>query len=188
MLVAVYKPYRMLSQFSEDGSANATLRDCGLPDGVHPVGRLDADTEGLLLLTDEPGWEDRLLHPKRRHSKTYLAQLEGAVDDATLQPLRKGLRIKKEKFLPAEVEIIPEPDNLPPRDPPVRFRKNVPTTWLQVVLREGRNRQIRRMTAAVGHPTLRLIRVRIGDYAIGTLAPGQWVDLNDSNRKDLVKS
>lgn len=176
----------MLSQFSPDGSANATLRDCTLPDGIHPIGRLDADTEGLLLLTDEPGWENKLLHPKQRHRKTYLAQVEGAVGDMALRPLRKGLRLKKERFLPAEVEIIPKPDNLPPRDPPVRFRKNVPTTWLEVVLKEGRNRQIRRMTAAIDHPTLRLVRVKIGQYEIKALSPGQWVELDETDRDNLL--
>jgi len=186
LLIALCKPYRTLSQFTPDGSSNATLRDCCLPAGVHPIGRLDADTEGLLLLTDEPGWENRLLHPKQRHPKTYLAQVDGAVEETSLRPLKTGLKLKTECFLPVEVALIPEPDHLPPRYPPVRFRKSVPTTWLEVILQEGRNRQIRRMTAAIGFPTLRLIRTAIGNYHLTDLTPGSWTELTETDRKALT--
>ncbi|MEO0453374.1 MAG: pseudouridine synthase [Verrucomicrobiota bacterium] len=187
MLISFYKPYRVLSQFSEDGSENRTLRDFQLPDTVHPIGRLDADTEGLLLLTDEPGWEDRLLHPAKRHPKVYWAQVEGKVEDSDLKQLRQGLKTKRTAYLPAKATVIQEPGQLPDRNPPIRFRKSVPATWLEIMIKEGKNRQVRKMTASIGYPTLRLIRASIGHYSLGSLQPGKWVELSDSDRASLCQ-
>jgi len=177
----------MLSQFSSDGSKNATLKELDLPKSVHPIGRLDADSEGLLLLTDEHGWEDKLLHPKRNHGKTYWAQVDGTVTNTSLEQLRGGLVIQGKPTKQCDAAIIEPPTSLPDRNPPVRFRKSVPTSWLEVTLYEGRNRQLRRMTAAIGHPCLRIIRARIGKYQLGHWTPGSSHELSAAQKKQLTQ-
>lgn len=174
-LVLFNKPYGVLCQFSAEpnGPPRPTLADyIDLP-GVYPAGRLDLDSEGLLLLTDDGRLQARIADPRHKMAKTYLVQVEGEPSDATLAALRRGIRLKDGPTLPAEAERIAPPD-LWSRDPPVRFRKSVPDSWLRLTIREGRNRQVRRMTAAVGHPTLRLVRWRIGDWSLDGLAPGEW--------------
>lgn len=174
-LILFNKPFEVLSQFT-DGSAESgrsTLSNyIDLP-GVYPAGRLDRDSEGLLLLTDEGRLQARIADPKFKMPKTYLVQVEGEPEEANLEPLRRGVRLKDGPARPAEVECIAPPE-LWPRNPPVRFRKTVPDSWLRVTIREGRNRQVRRMTAAVGHPTLRLVRWSIGDWSIEGMQPGEW--------------
>jgi 23S rRNA pseudouridine2457 synthase len=172
VLIALNKPYGVLCQFSGDGSRPTLAGYVGEKD-VYPAGRLDHDSEGLLLLTDEGRLAHRLTDPKHKLPKTYLVQVDGAITDEALAALRRGVVLNDGPTLPAGAEHAAEPDWLWPRDPPVRFRKAIPTSWASVTLREGRNRQVRRMTAAVGFPTLRLIRVQVGDYALGGLPPGQ---------------
>ncbi len=181
MLLALNKPFGVLSQFTPDHPGQRTLSESGLPPGVYPLGRLDRDSEGLLLLSDEPGLNTKLLDPRRSHPRTYWAQVEGGITESALQILRTGIVIEGRRTLPAEAHIIhPE---LPPREPPVRFRKNIPTSWIELELREGRNRQVRKMTAAAGFPTLRLIRIRIGRFDLPTdLPPGHWRGLNPDER------
>lgn len=143
--------------------------------GVYPAGRLDHDSEGLLVLTDDGALAHRLTDPRNKRPKTYLAQVEGIVGDDALSALRRGVTLKDGPTLPAQARALDEPPAwLWPREPPVRFRKLIPTAWIELTLREGRNRQVRRMTAAVGLPTLRLVRISVGDYLLGDLAPGQW--------------
>lgn len=172
-LILFNKPYGVLCQFSADGSDKPTLAAHIKVPGVYPAGRLDTDSEGLLLLTDDGRLQARIADPRFKLPKTYLVQVEGEPDAAPLAALRAGVRLKDGVTRPAEAELIPSPP-LWPRDPPVRFRKTVPDSWLSLTLREGRNRQVRRMTAAVGHPTLRLVRWRIGDWSLEGLAPGEW--------------
>jgi 23S rRNA pseudouridine2457 synthase len=172
MLIALNKPFGVLCQFTDD-RGRPTLAGFVSQTDVYAAGRLDHDSEGLLLLTDDGKLSHRLTDPRHKQAKTYLAQVDGEIDDAALAALRRGVALKDGLTLPALAEYAAEPDWLWPRDPPVRFRKSIPTSWLSLTLREGRNRQVRRMTAAVGFPTLRLIRVRIGDYALEGLAPGQ---------------
>ena len=172
-LILFNKPYGVLCQFSDGGEGKPTLAGFGLPRGVYPAGRLDLDSEGLLLLTGDGRLQARIADPKFKMAKTYLVQVEGEVTDAALDALRGGVRLKDGMTLPAEAERIDVPA-LWPRDPPVRFRKTVPDCWIRLTIREGRNRQVRRMTAAVGHPTLRLVRWRIGEWALDGLAPGEW--------------
>ncbi|MGA3141654.1 MAG: pseudouridine synthase [Verrucomicrobiota bacterium] len=206
MLIAFNKPYGVVSQFTPDGSPNRTLAEFGFPKNVYPIGRLDADSEGLLLLSDEPAWNERLLHPRHAHEREYWAQLECIPTPEVLKKLEHGVVVQGRKTLPCRAwilepqpEIIPAPvaaprqsaadylsekmaalcrdaatPKIPPRDPPIRFRKSVPDCWIGLELIEGKNRQVRRMTAAIGHPTLRLIRVRIGQLKLGDLPPGQW--------------
>jgi 23S rRNA pseudouridine2457 synthase len=162
----------VLCQFT-DREGRATLADYVAQTDVYAAGRLDRDSEGLLLLTDDGALAHRLTDPRHKQPKTYLAQVEGLVDGTALQALRRGVRLNDGPTLPAEAAFAAEPDWLWPRDPPVRFRQSIPTSWLSLTLREGRNRQVRRMTAAVGFPTLRLIRVRVGDHALDGLAPGE---------------
>ncbi len=175
-LILFNKPYGVLCQFTDKGTAGSpreTLSAYIDMPGVYPAGRLDLDSEGLLLLTDDGRLQARIADPKYKTPKTYLAQVEGDVADASLEALRKGIRLKDGPTLPAEAQRIADPA-LWPRDPPVRFRKTVPDCWLSLTIREGRNRQVRRMTAAMGHPTLRLVRWRIGDWSLDGIAPGQW--------------
>lgn len=183
MLIAFNKPFRILSQFTPDGSPNGNLAGFGLPPGVYPLGRLDADSEGLLLLSDEPEWSDRLLNPARAHPRTYWVQVERSPTPEALQDLAQGVVIQGHRTRPCRVSSLPLEPGLPPRDPPVRFRLNVPTAWLELELTEGRNRQVRRMTAAVGHPTLRLWRCRIGGLELRGLAPGCWRTLDAAERR-----
>ena len=173
------KPFDVLSQFTDKGNADtprATLSDfIDLP-GVYPAGRLDRDSEGLMVLTSDGRLQARIAHPKYKAPKTYLAQVEGVPDDAALTALGTGVTLKDGPTLPARVRPVDPPAWLWDRDPPVRFRKTVPDAWIELTLTEGRNRQVRRMTAHVGHPTLRLIRVAIGDWRLDGLAPGVWRD------------
>ncbi|WP_174285007.1 pseudouridine synthase [Sphingomonas bacterium] len=175
-LIAFNKPYGVLTQFTDrttTGSPRRTLSGfIDLP-GVYPAGRLDLDSEGLLLLTDDGRLQARIADPKFKLAKTYLVQVEGEPDAAGLAALRRGVGLKDGPTLPAEADRIDPPD-LWPRDPPVRFRKTVADCWLRLTIREGRNRQVRRMTAAIGHPTLRLVRWRIGDWTVEGLEPGEW--------------
>ena len=201
MLLALHKPYGVLSQFTpETGSAWKTLADLGappfpagprLPPRVYPLGRLDADSEGLLLLSDEPGLNTRLLDPRHAHEREYWTLVERVPSDEALSRLAAGVRLPDHACSPLRVRRLADTESaaLPPRDPPVRFRKNVPDAWLSLALHEGKNRQVRRMTAAVGHPTLRLFRVRIGRLTLAELgllgAPGGWVELAPARRADV---
>jgi 23S rRNA pseudouridine2457 synthase len=174
-LILFNKPYDMLSQFTDRGTdtARATLSDCIAVPGVYPAGRLDRDSEGLLLLTDDGRLQSRIADPKYKTAKTYLAQVEGDVTDEALAALRRGVDLKDGPTRPADVERIEDP-GLWARNPPIRVRKAIPDSWISLTIREGRNRQVRRMTAAVGHPTLRLVRWRIGDWTLDGLQPGEW--------------
>ncbi len=184
MLLALNKPFGVLSQFTPDLPGQRTLGEFTLPKNVYPLGRLDRDSEGLLLLSDEPGLNTRLLDPRNEHPRTYWAQVENMVTDGALQQIRAGVIIEGRKTLPAQAKRI-SPD-LPPRDPPIRHRKNIPTSWIELELHEGRNRQVRKMTASVGHPTLRLIRVRIGNFNLpADLPPGQWRELSSAERASV---
>jgi 23S rRNA pseudouridine2457 synthase len=172
-LILFNKPYGVLSQFSGSRPGRPTLADFVRVSGVYPAGRLDHDSEGLLLLTDSGVLQHRITDPRRKTPKTYLAQVEGEPDKRALERLARGVRLKDGLTLPARVRPM-EPPDLWPRNPPVRVRKRIPTAWLELTIVEGRNRQVRRMTAAVGHPTLRLVRVRVGAWSLGSLAPGEW--------------
>jgi len=214
MLIAFNKPYGVLSQFTSNGSPNRTLAEFGFPKNIYPIGRLDADSEGLLLLSDETELNDRLLHPRHAHEREYWAQVERIPTREALQKLSRGMVIQGRRAMPCRawilapqpnIEVIstrgrdafhrvpictdkvgdgvePVPPAIPPRDPPIRFRKTVPTCWIGLELIEGKNRQVRRMTAAIGHPTLRLFRVRIGKFCLNNLVAGQWRELNASER------
>jgi 23S rRNA pseudouridine2457 synthase len=215
MLIAFNKPYGVVSQFTGDGSPHRTLAAFGLPKNVYPVGRLDADSEGLLLLSDEPVWNERLLHPRHAHPREYWAQVERIPTPAALKKLARGVSIQGRRTRPGRAWLLePQPIEsgagvspaqptqqrehrvsfadagrrdacptlIPPRNPPIRFRKTVPTCWIGVQLIEGKNRQVRRMTAAIGHPTLRLVRVRIGGLELGDLPAGQWRILSAKER------
>ncbi|HEX9007070.1 MAG TPA: pseudouridine synthase [Bacteroidota bacterium] len=171
--ILFYKPYGVLSQFTRE-AGHPSLADFGpFPADVYPVGRLDADSEGLLLLTDDNRLKHRLTDPRFGHPRTYLVQVERVPADEALARLREGILIEGKRTRPARVRLLPAEPALPPRAVPIRFRKNVPTAWLELTLIEGRNRQVRKMTAAVGHPTLRLVRVRIGPLGLGALEPGE---------------
>ena len=174
-LILFNKPFGVLSQFTdgEAETARATLSDYIDVPGVYPAGRLDRDSEGLLLLTDDGRLQARIADPKFKLPKTYLVQVEGDPDEASLNQLRQGVPLKDGLTLPAEVAQIPAP-TLWPRDPPIRVRQTVPDCWLKLTIREGRNRQVRRMTAAVGLPTLRLVRWSVGEWTLAGLAPGEW--------------
>ena len=212
MLIAFHKPYGVLSQFTGDGSPNRPLAEFGFPKNVYAIGRLDADSEGLLLLSDEARWNEILLHPRHAHEREYWAQVEKIPTPAALDQLQRGLVIQGRKTLPCRAWLLaPQPvsrassgeDNsghpagpargdarpatISPRVPPIRFRKSVPDCWLGLELVEGKNRQVRRMTAAIGHPTLRLLRVRIGNFWLGDLPPGRWRELTPAEI-NLVQS
>jgi len=208
VLIAFHKPYGVLSQFTPDGSPNRPLAEFGFPKGVYSIGRLDADSEGLLLLSDEPEWNARLLEPRHAHEREYWTQVERLPATEALARLAGGLLVQGRKTLPCRAWALdPQPivttdllsaelmaalppaagttvaPRIPPRDPPIRFRKNVPDCWIGLELIEGKNRQVRRMTAAIGHPTLRLLRVRIGRLTLGDLLPGQWRILRATERR-----
>jgi len=238
VFIAFNKPFGVVSQFTpayadgaasarqgRDGSPNRTLAEFGFPKGVYPIGRLDADSEGLLLLSDEPAWNERLLHPRHAHEREYWAQVERIPAPEALKKLNHGVLVQGRKTLPCRAWILePQPEvvqlhrnqqsragvspahigeadgllalarspgrrdarpTLPPRDPPIRFRKSVPDCWIGLELIEGKNRQVRRMTAAIGHPTLRLIRVRIGNYWLSNLPAGQWRILTPQECKSV---
>ena len=175
MLIAFNKPYGVLCQFTDRSQpARPTLAGFDLPDKVYPTGRLDFDSEGLLLLTDDGRLAHRLTDPRHGKEKTYLVQVEGEPAEAALGALRRGLVLKDGPTRPARARRVDPPDWLWPRDPPIRFRKTVPDCFIELTLSEGRNRQVRRMTAAIGYPTLRLIRLSIGPHALDDLAPGTW--------------
>ena len=176
------KPYGVLSQFS---GAGKTLSSYVPVKNVYPVGRLDRDSEGLLLLTDDGALQHRLSDPTFAHPRTYWTQVERIPSDAALQQLREGVVIQGYRTRAAQARLLSAEPDLPPRNPPIRFRKNVPTAWIELVLIEGRNRQVRRMTAAVGHPTLRLVRVAIGELKLGELQPGEWRDLTAKELQEL---
>jgi 23S rRNA pseudouridine2457 synthase len=188
VLIAFNKPYGVISQFTPDGSPNRPLADFGFPKGIYPIGRLDADSEGLLLLSNEPELNERLLHPRRAHEREYWAQVERVPTAEALTRLAKGVLLRGRKTLPGRAwRLEPQPE-IPPRDPPIRFRKSVPACWIGLELVEGKNRQVRRMTAAVGHPTLRLLRVRIGGFTLGLLPAGGWRKLDPADRSLVLGS
>ena len=180
-LIVFNKPYDVLSQFTDRGTATVrrTLSDFIDVPGVYPAGRLDRDSEGLLLLCDDGQLQARIADPRFKLAKSYLVQVEGDPDEASLERLRSGVRLNDGPTRPAAVERIAPPD-LWPRDPPIRVRQSVPDSWLKVTIREGRNRQVRRMTAAVGHPTLRLVRWAIGVWTLDGVAPGEWREVSVS--------
>ncbi|MBW4575033.1 MAG: pseudouridine synthase [Aphanothece sp. CMT-3BRIN-NPC111] len=189
-----YKPYNVLSQFTDTDEIKAgketncrrrTLKDYIPVPSVYPVGRLDGDSEGLLLLTDDGHLQHRLSNPRFGHPRTYWVQVERIPDENALRRLREGVIIQNYSTRPALVNLLSAEPCLPPRDPPIRFRKNVPTSWLEMTLKEGRNRQVRRMTASVGFPTLRLIRVAIGHLRLEGLTPGEWRDLTSAELEQL---
>jgi len=199
MIIAFHKPFGVLSQFTSDGSPNRPLAEFGFPKNVYAIGRLDADSEGLLLLSDEARWNEQLLHPRHAHEREYWVQVERIPSTEALAQLQRGVLVQGRKTLPCKAWMLePQPTIIVakpaesaaekveaaggdrekpkvfPRVPPIRFRKSVPDCWIGLELVEGKNRQVRRMTAAVGHPTLRLLRVRIGRFWLGDLPPGQW--------------
>lgn len=214
MLIAFHKPYGVLSQFTSDGSPNRPMAEFKFPKGVYPIGRLDADSEGLLLLSDEPELNQRLLHPRHAHEREYWAQVERLPSADALKELSGGVTIQGRRTLPCRawlldpqpvvtefpspgLPVTPSPSGeerdevrrvprIPPRIPPIRFRKSVPDCWMGLELVEGKNRQVRRMTAAIGHPTLRLIRVRVGNFRLAELLPGQWKTLTPAERAAVL--
>jgi 23S rRNA pseudouridine2457 synthase len=188
MLLAFNKPYGVLSQFTSDGCAALTLAEFGFPKKVYPIGRLDADSEGLLLLSDEAALNQRLLHPRQAHAREYWAQVERVPTAEALRQLERGQLIQGRQTLPCRAWILQPQPQVPPRDPPIRFRKTVPDCWIGLELVEGKNRQVRRMTAAIGHPTLRLLRVRIGAFTLQGLEPGQWRQLSMAERALVLGS
>ena len=173
LIILFNKPFEVLCQFTDKGGRK-TLADYIPHPGVYAAGRLDYDSEGLVVLTNDGTVQSLIAEPRNKLAKTYLVQVDGAPIEAALEKIRKGVPLNDGMTLPAEAELIPEPSFLWPRVPPVRFRKSVPESWLEITIREGRNRQVRRMTAGVGHPTLRLIRTRVGPWELGGLKLGEW--------------
>ncbi len=187
VVILFFKPYGVLSQFTRE-TGKQSLADFGpFPPDVYPVGRLDADSEGLLLLTNDKTLKHRLTSPQYSHTKTYLVQIERIPDETALEKLRKGVTIQEKKTRPAGVKLLENEPKLLERSVPVRFRKSVPTAWLEITLTEGRNRQIRHMTAAVGHPTLRIVRIRIGALDLGSLGPGKNRRLTEEEIEKLQR-
>jgi 23S rRNA pseudouridine2457 synthase len=185
MILIFNKPYGVLSQFTEDGSANRTLSEFGLPKDVYVMGRLDADSEGMLLLSDEPGLNTQLLDPKHAHTRCYWAQVENIPTPEALEQLSSGVLVKDYTTMPARAWMLDPQPNIAAREPPIRVRLSIPDCWIGLELIEGKNRQVRKMTAAVGHPTLRLMRVSMGTLQLGDLAPGSWVELSAAQRNAL---
>lgn len=174
MILAFHKPYGVLSQFTPDQPGQRTLAEFSFPPNVYPVGRLDLDSEGLLILSDEKVWNDRLLNPQNAHERTYHVQVEGKITQEAVKRLTQGVVIQKYKTLPCRAAVLlPDPE-YPPRVPPIRERKNIPTSWVELKLVEGKNRQVRRMTAAVGFPTLRLVRASVASVKLLGLEAGKW--------------
>ena len=186
LLIAFHKPYGVLSAFRPDGSSHRTLAAFGFPPDVYPIGRLDADSEGLMLLSDEAALNDRLLHPRHAHAREYWAEVERQPSAEALAELARGVVIQARRTLPCRARIIEPQPLVAPRDPPIRFRKSVPTCWISMELAEGKNRQVRKMTAAIGHPTMRLIRVRIGGFELADLPAGKWRVLNADARARVL--
>lgn len=182
MLLAFHKPYGVLSQFTKEHPEHRVLAEFGFPKDVYPIGRLDMDSEGLILLSDEAKWNQQLLHPRQAHQRTYHAQVEHVITPDALEKLRRGVDLKEFRTLPCEARRLEEDPGYPPRIPPIRERKSVPTSWVELKLVEGKNRQVRRMTAAVGFPTLRLIRVAIGKLLLRDLGlqEGKWRELTSA--------
>ena len=191
MLICFHKPYGILSQFTpEQGSRWGTLAEFGFPKNVYPIGRLDADSEGLLLLSDEPQWNARLLHPDRAHVREYWAQVERIPSEESLRQLERGVTIGGHRTLPCRAVLLDPQPEVAPRDPPIRVRKTVADCWISLELVEGKYHQVRKMTASIGHPTLRLIRVRIGQLRLAEVAGvgcGTWVEL-DARGRSAVQS
>jgi 23S rRNA pseudouridine2457 synthase len=173
MTILFYKPYGVLSQFTPEGRWDSLAAFGPFPPDVYPVGRLDTDSEGLLLLTNDNALKHRLTDPRFGHTRTYLVQVERIPDEPALELLRNGVTIERERTRPAAVRLLAEGPLLPPRSVPIRFRKSVPTAWIELTLQEGRNRQVRKMTAAAGHPTLRLVRISVGTLTLAGLQPGE---------------
>jgi len=186
MILAFHKPYGVLSQFQKREPQHRTLAEFGLPERVYAIGRLDWDSEGLLLLSDEKEWNDRLLHPRNECERTYQAQVEGLATEAALAQLRKGLNIQRYRTQSCKARLISDP-GYPARNPPIRVRLKIPTSWVELKLIEGKNRQVRRMTAAVGFPTLRLLRTAHGQFKLGDLPAGKWRELTAEERKSLLR-
>jgi 23S rRNA pseudouridine2457 synthase len=180
VLIALNKPFGVISKFSPE-AGKRTLADYVSARNVYPAGRLDTDSEGLLLLTDDGALQARIANPRHKLAKTYWAQVEGSPTDAALAALRAGVDLGDFVTKPAGARLIDEPHDLWPRDPPIRYRAKIPTAWVELTLREGKNRQVRRMTARVGFPTLRLVRVAIGDIDLAGLAPGEWREVEAEN-------
>lgn len=176
-IILFNKPYGVLCQFT-DPDGNPTLGDYIPIKEVYAAGRLDKDSEGLLLLTNDGKLQNKITDPKHKKAKTYWVQVEGTPNADSLEKLRSGLKLKDGMTRPAKARVIEEPEKMWPRNPPIRERKNIPTTWLEITLKEGKNRQVRRMTAAIGHPTLRLVRAKIGQWDLKKLQPGEWVELD----------
>jgi 23S rRNA pseudouridine2457 synthase len=186
VLIAFNKPYGVLSQFTDNGSRWRTLKDFNFPRGVYPVGRLDAESEGLLLLSDEGLLVDQLLHPRHGHIRRYWAQIERVPTEESLKQLAAGVTIGEYATKPCKASLLDPQPEVPPRDPPIRARKSVDDCWIALELSEGKNHQVRRMTAAIGHPTLRLLRVRIGRFELGSLPAGTWRELTADERALVI--
>lgn len=189
--ILFYKPYNVLSQFTDENQSadktRQTLKDYIPIPEIYPVGRLDQDSEGLLLLTNDGKLQHLLSDRRYKHPRTYWVQVERIPDETALNQLRQGVKVQDYQTRPALVQLLSNEPILPPRDPPIRFRKNVPTAWLEITLTEGRNRQVRKMTAAVGYPTLRLVRVAIAHLSLAGLALGEWRDLTPEELKPLLR-
>jgi 23S rRNA pseudouridine2457 synthase len=189
MIIAFYKPFGVLSQFTPDGSANKTLAEFGFPQTVYPVGRLDADSEGMLLLSDEAHITQQLLEPRNKRPRRYWVQVEGSITEQALEQLRNGVSIQNYTTRPCLARLLHEDHvaQLPERIPGIRFRRHIPISWLQLELIEGKNRQVRRMTAAVGFPTLRLVRIAIGSFALPIAEVGAWRELTAEEKTLLLQ-